>query len=114
MPIIDPCERFHLHLLLCDWRGIYIPQDFAIELRGWAREIFSETDIPEAALNLLAQGPDEDNYWEVWDDVLSAIGNDSHQRKVTLCQNGDLFALTQSPTGAYYWPEDSDSWEEVP
>ena len=68
--------------------GIYVPQRFArnYDPAAWGIK-------PEDAAILLA-GPDEDYYWETWDDVLNyARHRDEKGQEWSLEQDGDLFAV---------------------
>jgi hypothetical protein len=53
-------------LLLSDARGVYIPRDFANEIR---REFVSGVSAEDWAI--LEAGPDHESYWEAWDDVIN-------------------------------------------
>ena len=54
-------------VLFCDAAsGIYIPQRFATEVR---REAVSGIDL--SLLDALAEGPEREDYWDIWYDVLN-------------------------------------------
>lgn len=76
-----------MDLLLDELWGIYIPQRFAeiFDMRAW--------NVSEESEAVLLAGPDEDNYWEVWEEVLdkAIILNDSGET-LALYQDGCLFA----------------------
>lgn len=78
----------NVELLLSDARGIYIPRDFiqGFDLTKWK-------GIPEYTIKTL-NNPDNDGYWDAWNDVLSYaeyIHDDG--RVFTLYQDGDLWAI---------------------
>jgi hypothetical protein len=74
--------------LLSDHRGIYIPQDFCNGFDGWE-------GIDEQDKNTCLNGPDEEWYWEAWDNILqNATYTDPNDGSVWgLYQDGDLFAF---------------------
>ena len=74
-----------MNLLLDETRGIYIPQAFA-QLYG---ELLNDDDK-----KILLDGPDNDDYWEVWEDVL----NEEYKidgENGTLYQDGDLWFIPE-------------------
>jgi len=71
-------------------RGIYIPQHFAETAN---REKFKHID--PAQWSILESGPDHENYWEVWDEVLSDAETDCGG---VLHQDGDLWIV---------WPQNA-------
>ncbi len=84
-------------ILLDDARGIYIPQVFVtqFDLEAWHVD-------PEAAA-ICAKGPDEEQYWDAWDEILRDAyfdaPLDSKTLKLgrwTLEQDGALFARHES------------------
>lgn len=53
-----------IRLLVADWYGVYVPQKFV--------EMY-DTDqwgIPEENAKILEAGPDENWYWDEWDNAL--------------------------------------------
>lgn len=66
-------------------RGIYIPQNFAesISLDDW-------TGIDKSDFEILLSGPDHEDYWDAWTQVLD---NAESKCGATLYQNGDLFLV---------------------
>lgn len=69
-------------------RGIYIPQYFAESVYR------TKCDTPDEDLDLLAQGPEQDDYWDIWSDVLdSCVLTDSDGIEWTLHQDGDLWLV---------------------
>ena len=66
-------------------RGIYIPQNFAesISLDEW-------TGIDKSDFDILLAGPDHEDYWEAWTQVLD---NAESNCGATLWQDGDLFLV---------------------
>src|SRR5690554_4916579 len=79
-------------ILLADFaRGIYIPQFFAKTVyRDKLRGVSAED------LATLETGPDDEWYWEAWEDVLdnAEIHDGGHVYK--LYQDGDLFAYCEA------------------
>ena len=73
--------------LVNDHHGCYVPQVFAQNLgQDWC-------GIKPDDLQILLEGPDNDTYWETWDDVLSTAYYMQGAHKYTLHQDGDLWAL---------------------
>lgn len=70
--------------------GIYIPQHAAESLvSGWT---ISDTDR-----EILAAGPDNENYWDTWHTVVqNAEYTDTNGNVWRLYQDGDLFACCDS------------------
>lgn len=69
-------------------RGVHIPRDFALEISQ-----FSVQNMPEDGWEILANGHDNELYWEVWDEVLNNV------------------ILTEPDTGIqYYLMQDQDVW----
>lgn len=69
-------------------RGVYVPQAFAknFDLSAWG----VSSDLGDI---LIWHGPDREEYWEAWDDVLRvATFKDEKGRTWNLEQDGDLFA----------------------
>lgn len=75
------CELF-----LDGCRGIYIPRDFAamIALDDW-------NGIYEEQLSILKRGPDHENYFDVWDEILDYA--ETKKDGGTLYQDGDLWLI---------------------
>ena len=90
-----------IELLLDSWRGIYIPQDFV--------KIYDpqEWGITEEDADILASGPDNELYWETWDDVIhNAEYTDKNGYKYHLYPDGDLFAYCLDRMT----PEEQQEW----
>lgn len=70
-------------LLVDGCAGIYVPQRFAqnYDMRFWGVSVEAEA--------VLLSGPDHEDYWEVWDEVLMECGVGGDWR---LWQDGDLWA----------------------
>lgn len=67
--------------------GIYLPQQFAksFDLDEW--------NVDKEDIEILLAGPDHENYWDVWDDVLAnARYTDANGVEWALWQDDDLFA----------------------
>ena len=79
-----------IELLLDGARGIYIPRDFVNDVLigdfGWKG--ITEENVKDLS------DPDNEWYWETWDDVLSNATYISEcGKKYILHQDGDLFAI---------------------
>jgi hypothetical protein len=76
-------------LLVDDCHGIYVPQVWAMRYR-----MFPEAwNVTREQLDVLLRGPDDDVYWETWDEVLNtAEFTDSQGRVWHLWQDGALWA----------------------
>lgn len=75
--------------LLSDARGQYIPRDFIanFDITQWGID-------PESwAANTCAAGPDEDEYWDAWDEILRKAEYKEGEHVWRLHQDGDLWAL---------------------
>lgn len=70
--------------------GIYIPKRFAA-LYGPILE-----GVEEDNLEILMEGPDHPEYWEVWESVLrDAVIVDRNGQRYKIEQDGDLFAVPE-------------------
>ena len=80
----EPIESF---CIVDGHYGIYVPQSFAgrYDMNAWHVS-------PEDAKILLA-GPDHEFYWDAWDDVLRDAYYERNGKRITLEQDGDLFAV---------------------
>lgn len=68
--------------------GIYVPQRFVTNYDA------TEWGIKPEDAEVLAAGPDAENYWEVWDDVLANAHYTDKDGKIwSLEQDSDLFAV---------------------
>lgn len=75
--------------LLSDARGQYIPRDFVecFNLADWGID-------PESwAAITCAEGPDNHDYWEAWDEILNKAEYREGEHVWRLYQDGDLWAL---------------------
>lgn len=74
-------------LMMSDSYGVYIPKNFVndVDLGAWHVK-------PEDA-EILASGPDHEDYWEAWDSVLDYAYYMHGDAKYTLHQDGDLWAV---------------------
>ena len=74
-----------MDLIISDANGIYIPKIFA--------EGFQWEGITEEDREILKSGPDHEQYWDAWDEVIaSARFMDQYGYMWRLHQDGDLFA----------------------
>lgn len=82
-------------LLLSDSHGIHIP-------KLWADDITDQEEaealmIDWADVLILQSGPDHEQYWEAWSQVLDhASWSDLNGREWRMVQNGDLWAVDAS------------------
>jgi len=77
-------------LLFSDRNGVYIPKMYAEMVNDYLHlwESVSREDI-----DLLLKGPEEESYWDVWNDVVQWARYTDEEGKVwRLHQDGDLFA----------------------
>ena len=82
-----------IELLLDESRGIYLPQGFVkcFDASEWGVD-FEDADV-------LEEGPDHPDYWEVWDTILeTASYTDEEGHKWTLWHDGYLFAIRDDMT----------------
>ena len=75
-----------MKLLITDAAGQSIPQEFAENFEGWGL-------LPQD-FQILRQGPEHENYWETWDDVLNYASIEHEGILYRLHQDGDLWALS--------------------
>ena len=74
-------------LLLCDSRGVFIPQHFVTQFDLTKWEGIKQDDI-----EALKAGPEHEHYWETWDDVTSNATFTHNGNVWRLHQDGDLWA----------------------
>lgn len=68
-------------------RGIYIPQQF---VKIWGP--FSK-GITDNQMQILLSGPDNNDYWDTWIDVVDNVVFLFDGERHTLYEDGDLFAV---------------------
>jgi hypothetical protein len=117
-------ERPDVLLWLDDFRGIYIPRDFALSFADRARDVSGVTAEDWADLE---RGPDggldseriegqtksgSESYWDTWQSVCdSAIVTDATKGiRYRLNQDGALFLIPElmeydESSDSYIWPE---------
>jgi hypothetical protein len=96
-------------LFLSDARGIYIPRDFARDIK---RELVS--GVTGEQLDELANDDNASGewYWDAWDDILSnCIVTDEKGQQWRLNQDGDLWLIPvgmewDDATEWYVWPKE--------
>lgn len=80
-------------LLIIDAHGIYIPQYFAEQYFPQYvtnKDRFTAEDLQDLT------SPENEHYWEAWEEMLdNAELTDDKQRKCSLYQNGDLWAIPE-------------------
>jgi hypothetical protein len=84
----DEMDLSNAELFLDSNRGIYIPRDFAEQVRHELVENVTAEDW-----DILQAGPDHELYWDVWNDVEQKAVIDDGNRKFTLYQDGDLWLV---------------------
>lgn len=78
-------------------RGIYLPQAFISSYRNNIKQ----GTIDQDDIDILEDGPEDEYYWDVWEDILdNAIvlidGKEySLYQKYSLYQDGDLFIVAE-------------------
>jgi len=85
------CPEADCDLLLSDSHGIYIP-------KLWADEISSEEEAESFSVSwesvLLCQsGPEEEHYWEAWQEILDSAQWEEDGVEWRLHQGGDLWRV---------------------
>jgi hypothetical protein len=76
-------------LFLSDARGVYIPRDFAKDIKRIAVSGISDEDY-----EILESGPDHEWYWEAWHSVCeNAVITDDKGVKYRVYQDGDCFLI---------------------
>lgn len=95
-------------LWLDDHRGIYIPRDFANSFANRDRDV---SGVSLDGWYVLEAGPDHENYWDYWDDILNdAIVTDEHGVRYRLHQDGALWLVPEGmewneTDDTFIWPE---------
>ena len=95
-------------LWLTDGRGQYLPRDFARSFTNRAKHV---TGVSDEDWAILEAGPDHDDYYEAWDEVLSsAIVTTDDGVQHVVYQDGDCWLV---PVGME-WDHDADwfSWQK--
>ena len=69
-------------------RGIYIPRIFAQRYGSACIKGITKIDI-----DILLQGPDNDYYFDIWDEVVNEVEFLFDGQLCTLFEDGDLFAV---------------------
>jgi hypothetical protein len=98
-------------ILFCDASsGQYIPQRFAQEIDRDAVDLygFNPSSIDEC-LEICAQGPDNEYYWDAWADLLDSlvVRIKSSQQTFCLYQDGDLWLIDETAEPG----KDHELWE---
>jgi len=74
------------NLLVDSNRGVFVAQSFAAN--------YLDTNLKEDDKAILLAGPEHDDYWECWEDVLNYCElTDQDGNKFTLHQDFDLWAV---------------------
>jgi len=80
---VDSFINKHVHILLSDAHGVYIPQAFARQ--------FEQKNVKDEDWKIILSGPDEEHYWEAWEEVIQTW-EDGEKR---IHQSGDLYLFDQ-------------------
>lgn len=100
-------------ILLSDGGGIYIPQMFATNLVFGAQPNQWQ-GVSAENLDILERGPEGEEYWEAWEEVLDqAFLVSGEGRKYTLGHDGDVWAIPDGMEWSdeeewYVWPEEEE------
>lgn len=95
-------------LWLSDARGVYIPRDFANSFADRAKSVLG---VSEEDWTILEAGPENDLYWDVWNDVeQNAIVTDDDGVKYRVYQDGDCWLVPEGmewsdENETFVWPE---------
>jgi hypothetical protein len=82
-------QTFEQKLLVDSHYGIYVAQCFVERYNSADWHISAENEA------VLREGPDHEDYWEVWDEVLSSAYHCAEDgKRWTLMQDCDLFAIS--------------------
>lgn len=84
--------RPNMILFAADNRGVYIPKYFAESIIEDSLEGVSKED-----LEILRAGPDNESYWNVWDEVCNNVKviDKTTNTKYVLYQDGDLWLVPE-------------------
>lgn len=98
-------------LWLSDARGVYIPQNFA---ESFADRVTSVSGVSAEEWAILEDGPDNEQYWDVWTDVeQNAVITDENGVKYSIYQDGDCWLIPEGMEWSdenytFQWPETED------
>jgi hypothetical protein len=84
------------HCIVDGCFGIYVPTRFAAKFRN--NDAYCVLHVTPADWDELEKGPDEPDYWELWDEICQAVEiiDNATGQHYTLEQDGDLFMVAQS------------------
>jgi len=82
-------------LLVNDSAGVYVPQDFVNSVGNTAEEVAQKWNVNVEDVKIIQQGPDEESYWDAWDNILRDAWTIHEDTKYTLHQDGDLWAIPE-------------------
>lgn len=77
-----------INLLVSDANGIYVPQFFA---KAYDLSLWSGLDPGDVAT--IEQGPENEYYWDAWNNILDSATYQHDGRTYRLHQDGDLWAI---------------------
>jgi hypothetical protein len=81
----------HVNIILSDARGVYIPRDFVDMLSDEEKEFQEKVNGFDSANWIHLSSPDEEYYWEVWNELLNSFVSENGTR---IYQNGDLYEIS--------------------
>jgi hypothetical protein len=89
----DESKEFYIYLpffLIDSHHGVYVPQLFVQAFKG--NPLFNWSDM-NADLETIEDGPDNEFYWEEWDNLMSNLHADIEGVRFCLYQEEDLFLV---------------------
>lgn len=99
-------------LWLSDTRGVYIPRDFAQSFKDRAKNV---SGVSDEDWEILEAGPDNEYYWETWQDVMNncLVWDDKENVLYSVYQDGDCWLIPQGmeyneETDTFEWPKEDD------
>jgi hypothetical protein len=77
-------------LLLSDSHGIYIPQLYCSDI---SEDDCEDLSVSWEDVKICQSGPDEEHYWEAWQNICDSAEWEENLEMWRLLQNGDLWAV---------------------
>ncbi len=108
-----PTSRPDPKLWLDDSRGIYIPQAFAQSFADRDKDV---TGVDATQWAILEDGPNNEEYWSTWDDVIDSACVTIDEVRYCAWQDGDVWLIPEGMEyndikQAWVWPDDEDEDE---
>jgi len=76
--------------------GVYVPQTFARSFGHYLPDSARKSVYEKSQLDVLLSGPDNEDYWDAWDEILNETITNEAGETFTLHQDGDLWAVPTS------------------